>query len=463
MKLKPFQRLALNEIDWFDGRALLALDMGLGKTLLALWYLFLHTKTRLAVVVCPASVKYHWQREASSLGLRSKVLEGRSAFPLDVSNVQLIIVNYDILSDWVPYLRECDPNAVIIDECQYIMSPSTVRTAAVLKLCNRVPKILALSGTPLLNTPIDTYTTLNLLRPETFRSRFKFARRYCNAVWTHWGWKFSGISHGNELHELLKKTVMVRYRKADVLSDLPSKGREVMPVPLEDYAEYNRALKDFHGWISEAYPKQARRALRAEAMTRTGYLLRLVAQAKMKAVLEWINLFLADTDEKLMVYCIHRLVSSKIQEGCKSQSLLIDGSVTGRNRQDIVDRFIKDRQVRILVGNIQAAGVGIDGLQDACSNAAFAELPWRPGDVTQAEDRLWRIGTTRPVSIFYLVAHGTIEERVCEIIQTKQEAVSTVLDGGSQETDLTVFDQLVNELRAEGFGLPSSVSVARSL
>ena len=105
-----------------------------------------------------------------------------------------------------------------------------------------------------------------------------------------------------------------------------------------------------------------------------------------------------------------------------------------------------DNEVRLLVGNIKAAGVGIDGLQRVCSTMAVAELPWTPGAAVQVEDRLWRIGAIGDVRCVYLVAHGTVEEPLCELLQEKQGVLSATLDGGDCQGDLDIHDQLLMKI-----------------
>ena len=134
-----------------------------------------------------------------------------------------------------------------------------------------------------------------------------------------------------------------------------------------------------------------------------------------------------------------------LQQGCKCRSVVIDGGVTGRRRHDIVRAFQNDRKIRMLIGNIQAAGVGIT--LTAASTVVFCEMAWRPGDHTQAEDRCHRIGTTEPVFCYYLVAHDTVEEKLCKLVQQKQEVLTATLDGRVGGVDLDVYRLLLKELK----------------
>jgi len=339
---------------------------------------------------------------------------------------------------------------VVIDESQMAANPNVKRTKALKALCKRVPHVLALSGTPLVNRPIELQPILQLIRPDLFASRWDYAHRYCAPKWSPWGWQYTGASHLDELHEILSSEVMVRRLKADVMKELPPKTRSVIPVPLSDMNEYRRANLDFAAWLTRLDPVAARRALKAETLTKIGYLLRLAAKLKLPFVIQWINKWLEDCDEKLAVFAIHRQMIEALQEGCKARSVIVDGSVTGRHRHDVVRAFQNDRSIRLLIGNIQAAGVGIT--LTAANTVVFTEVAWRPGDHTQAEDRCHRIGTTEPVFIYYLVGVDTVDEKLCELVQRKQEVLSATLDGRTGETDLDIYSMLIRRLRDDANG-----------
>ena len=338
-------------------------------------------------------------------------------------------------------------DGILVKNCQYTSNHKTLRTRAVKSLCRGVPHVLALSGTPLLNRPIELFPTLQILRPNVFQSRWNFAHAFCNPKLTPWGWDFKGASNTQKLNSLLVEHLMIRRLKPDVLKDLPPKVRQVVPVPIKRPDEYRRAADDFVAWLRRHDPAKAERASRAAAMVRMGYLLRLSARLKLKHVVGWINRFLADGDEKLVVFAVHRKMIEALKRRCNAGSVVIVGGVKGKKRKMLVDQFQNDDKVRLLIGNIRAAGVGIT--LTAASTAVFTELAWQPGAMVQAEDRIHRIGTKGTAFIWYLVAHETIEERLCELLQRKQRVLSTVLDGGSVDGDLDVFDSLLKEMKKE--------------
>jgi SWI/SNF-related matrix-associated actin-dependent regulator 1 of chromatin subfamily A len=459
MKAKPFKYQKEGVLDMEDfleiaGGALLADDMGLGKTLQALWLLKRSKVAPMfpAVVVCPSSVKYNWEHEAAThVGLRAQVLEGRTppSGELDLKLVpKLLIINPDILKNWLPYLLRIGLKTLILDECQYFTNIKAQRTKAAVLLARAVPYRIALSGTPLTNRPSELWPTLHMLRPDTFPSFFSFAQDYCAPKRTPWGWDYSGAENIPQLHALLKRSCMIRRLKEDVLHDLPSKVRRVVPMEIDSPADYTHATVDFLGWLRENHGKgKAMAASRAMAVTRIGYLLRLAARLKAKAVVRWCNAWLEEyPGEKLVVFGIHQAMIKVLQRRLKAPHVTVDGSVTGRRRQLAVDTFVRDPKCRVFIGNIRAAGTGVDGLQKVCSTLAFAEVWWRPGDHIQAEDRIYRIGQGNVAWINYLVAGGTIEEDLCRIIQAKQIVIRSTLDGQAQESDLDIFDQLISTL-----------------
>ncbi|MFW6172004.1 MAG: helicase-related protein, partial [Planctomycetota bacterium] len=253
---------------------------------------------------------------------------------------------------------------------------------------------------------------------------------------------FKGAANLDELHRRLRCGVMIRRLKADVLHQLPPKFRRVLPVELSNRDEYEQANSNFATWLKENYRGKATRSLRAAAVTKIGYLLRLTGRLKCKAVVRWANRFLRETDEKLILYAVHRKMIAALARRVRAKHVIVDGSVTGRMRKAAVDQFQGDANTRLLIGNLQAGGVGLT--LTASSTVGFAELYWRPADHVQAEDRIHRIGQENDCWINYLVAGGTIEETLCRVIQEKQQVLNSVLDGRPVE-DLDVWDQLIKE------------------
>lgn len=458
-KLYAYQEKGVELIDQFGGRALLADDMGLGKTIQSLWWARHHMpKGSTIVVVCPASVKWNWQREAAAhVNMRAEILSGLNP-PVDSLREGCIyIVNYDILSGgrkkqkhrWLDLLRELQPDLVIVDECHYIKTMTAKRTKAVQSLCRIAPHVIMISGTPLTNRPAELFPAVNILCPEDFPSFRQYAWRYCNPKRTHWGWDLRGAANLDELHQRLTDCCMIRRRKADVLKDLPAKTRTVVPMELSsaDASEYRKAEREFLIWLRKISPQKARSASMAEYLVKRGYLKRLAGMLKQRQVISWLEDFLEQTDEKLIFFGVHKKFLKPIYLHFKHLAVHVDGNVTGMKRQVAFDLFTKNKSKRLLVGNIHAAGCGWNG--QVANHVAFGELDWVPGTHTQAEDRTHRIGQTRGVMCHYLVSKGTIEEKLCSILQEKQKILSEILDGHNN-VELDIMLKLEKMLLEDG-------------
>lgn len=451
LRTRPFQYQidCHREIEDLNGIALVALPPGAGKSLTSLLFLHSHQKEiDVTVVVCPASVKWVWEGEARKhLGLRTEILEGKTArTDLIHPKTRMFIVNYDILGSWLPFLSSLKPKLIIGDECHYVSSYTARRSVYFRELCRGVPYILALSGTPLVNRPKELWNILNILRPKRWRNRFSFCHRYCGARFIFGRWDFRGASHLPELHRKLHQSVLVRRKEEEIFAQLPPRSRFVVPLDISNKKEYDKAVSDFAGWLRETNPGRASRAIKAERMVKLGYCLRLAAQGKLAAVTEWIDNFL-DGGKKLLVFGIHDKVLTHLEERYQRICVRVDGSVTGKTRQKCFDQFNKVAKTRLLLGNIDAAGVGWSC--SSTSDVAIIELPYSPGKLTQAEKRIHGVGrglAGQRARSWLLIAHGTLEERLCEMLQRKQKNISRVLDGQKTRNDLEIFDQLLLEL-----------------
>lgn len=458
LALLPYQRAgvayALARRD-----TLLADEMGLGKTVQAVALANAAGLDRVAVI-CPASLKVNWSREWARWSTRPAPIHVGNGTPtpwdiLFPLGPGVLIVNYDILNKWRPVLMDARLDLLVLDEAHYLKTPKAQRTVNVLGKWDRSPaKVvepipakhrLALTGTPLLNRPIEAWGICHAFAPDTFRSWRTYATRYCAGYQSQWGWDVSGSSNLDELQRLLRETIMVRRLKADVLTELPPKRRAVVPLPTngaQAVVDAERSGYDAHqarlahlrlaveqaeaSEDPEAYA-QAMLALRKgaqEAFEAISELRHLVALAKVPAVID----VLKDATEQGKVICFahHRDVVAAIAGAFGSQAVVITGDTPQANRQVAVDRFQNDPDIRLFVGNMRAAGVGLT--LTASSHVVFAELDWTPSNVTQAEDRAHRIGQTDSVLVQHLVLEGSLDATMARMLVEKQDVIDRALD-----------------------------------
>lgn len=451
----PFQKIGARKIQKFGGRAVLADSMGLGKTLQVYLWIKWYLEAGPVVVVCPATLKEHWRREClDCVDMNPKVLDGRTPPPrgLRISPDRLYIINPDIFGEpsnpdsWVNYLKSINPQLVVLDESHYYKTKDSKRTKAAKHLCDGVPHVVAVSGTPLTNRPAELWSVLNIVRPELFDNFWAYGSRYCAPQRTPWGWKYTGATHLDELHAILKKTCMIRRLKEDVLDDLPDKTRVVVPLKLSNRKEYDEAEGNFIRWLMKYSKSKAHKAAKSERLVQMGYLRRLSANLKLPAAVNWLDDYLEESDGKLLVFGIHKAVVRKLHEKYRKISVLVDGEVANKDRQRAIDSFNRDKSSRFFFGNVQAAGVGWSCT--SASTVAFLEFPWTPGEVTQAEDRIHGIGrgTGAKAVIYSLVAENTIEEKLVKLLAQKQQVLSHTLDGDAGAGGFDLLDRLTESL-----------------
>jgi len=426
--LYPFQQLGVAFIERNKGRALIADEMGLGKTIQALAWLQLHLELRPVIIVTPASLKLNWERETFKWigNVKMAVLSGTTPYILQ-KDLEIIIINYDILQYWVSELLRLNPQILITDECHYYKSNRAQRTRAVKLLAKRMSHIIALSGTPIINRPIEAFNALKIIDPYLFPDYWYFVNRYCNAKHTGFGLDVNGASNTRELHQILTSSIMIRRLKRDVLTELPPKTYSFIPIELSNSDEYAKAERDYIAFVLEQKGLEAaRRASNAVAFAKTEGLKQLAVKGKLNGVIKWVQEFL-EVEQKLVVFATHRFVIEKLYNKFGEIAARLEGGMTENQKQQAVDTFQKDSKKRLFIGNIQAAGTGIT--LTASSNVAFIELPWSPGVLVQAEDRCHRIGQRDNVTVHYLLAKGTIEEKIVNILDKKRIILDSILDG----------------------------------
>jgi len=425
--LFPYQSEGVSFIDAHNGRALIADEMGLGKTIQALAWLQLHPEARPAVIVTPASLKLNWEREARQWMTLPDTHVVFGSFPYELRSM-ITIINYDIVTRWVSTILESKPKVIILDECHLIKNDKALRTRAVQQLARSIPNIITLSGTPMLSRPAELYNALNLVCPALFNNKWHYYQRYCGAHRGPFGWNFNGATHTKELHDILTSSCMLRRLKVDVLPQLPPKISSFVPMELDSVEEYRSAERDFIDYIQRTRGNEAaRRASRAEAFARVEVLKQVVAAQKLNSVLHWIDEFLSE-DIKLVVFAHHNDIVEQIYQAFAPIAVRYDGTLSAQAKEQAKDRFQTDPNVRLFIGSLKAAGIGLT--LTAASHVAFVELPWTASDLDQCTDRLHRIGqAATSVNIYYLLATDTIEEHVAAIVDGKRTTFDAVMDG----------------------------------
>jgi len=274
----------------------------------------------------------------------------------------------------------------------------------------------------MINRPIEGFPIVKAIDPTIFPDFWTYAQRYCGATHNGYGWDFGGATNKTELHHKLTQRVMIRRKKQDVLPELPPKLFAHIPIELDNRVEYNMAHDGFVDFLGGTQTTSG-----AEHLVRIENLKQLAIAGKINAAIEWISNFLDEGEEKLVVFTTHRATVERLMDEFGDIAVMVQGGMSTRGRDFVVQAFQNDPEIRLFVGNIQAAGTGLT--LTAASNVAFLELPWTPGELVQAEDRCHRIGQEDTVNVWYLLAHDTIDEDIAALLDKKRVVLDAIIDG----------------------------------
>jgi len=422
---------------------LLADEMGVGKTIQAIGVINADPTIQSVLIVCPAVMRLVWKRELGHWLSRPCTI-GVVGIDQNVADKKIIICNYDRLSTRWLQARLAGHlwDLAILDESHFCKSPAARRTRLATSI--QAKRRMALSGTPLLNHPTELLPILTWLDPLTWpKSKwFEFGQRHGGAIFNGFAWQYTGATNLDELSGKLRSTVMIRRTKAEVLPDLPAKFRAIVELEQEDdiaqlvNAEL-RAFERFEAAIERAEPgdpgdNDYTRAVKelkpvwSKERDNLAIARRETAIAKVPYVLTFVSEALAAASNKIVLWCHHRAVAFELAKGLAAfNPVLMLGGMPPLDRQKAIDKFQADPRVRVFVGGITAAGIGIS--LTAASHCVFAELSWVPAEISQAEDRLHRIGAKDNVLVQHLVMSGSLDAIMARRLLKKQAITDAVL------------------------------------
>ena len=444
-------------------RVLLADEMGLGKTVQCIAAIDKICKHDMSVlIVCPKSVMGVWESELNQWLESPLILQIASpkSFPFP-SNGSITLINYDICNKFRDELQVREYDVLICDEAHYLKSMTAKRTLAVLgngEHTNpgiRAEHLWLLTGTPVLNRPVELYPLLRAVAPDQFADFDAFANQYCDPKRVprgrfHSVVEYSGASNLAELSQRLEPHMLRRY-KMEILAQLPPKFRSCVCLTGTNVAELERerlrsivaaatlsrgdsSKADLESFGSEASdlisylgkcagldledPANRNRVMGSLATVRME-----TALAKVDPAIELLQDIVSL--QKVVVFAHHREVILALMERFGDQAVCVMGGTDMEARSLAVRRFQEDQDVRIFVGSIRAAGVGLT--LTAASHVVFLELDWSPGVMSQAEDRCHRVGQLGSVQVQYYVFKDTIDEWIAKSLLYKQSTIDQIL------------------------------------
>lgn len=417
--------------------AILGDDMGLGKTKQAI-IAAREVANGPFLIICPATLKGNWGLEIrdEEPGADVHIVDGNEK-PLAVRNPKTgrvetfrrgsfsangrgrwIVVNYDILSKHREELLKVKWAVAMLDEAHYIKNNSgraqqvlgrraqpRKQLEAITGLLTSFSRVYLLTGTPIMNRPVDLFNLLKAVRHDLSKSFMRFAYRYCAAWSNGWGLDTSGASNLEELAENIADKFLQR-KKEDEL-DLPEKTRQFMASDFD---------REEYGYLEGLF-------MEGLSIGELSHLRQQLAISKVASTIEQVEAIL-ETGHKAIVFSNFTEPLHQAMHHFGPAAVLVDGSVSQVNRNSAVDAFQNDPNVTVFVGQVKAAGVGLN--LTAATYVVFNDYDWVPANHHQAEDRAYRIGQHNAVTVTYMHADETLDDDLRDVLLGKAEIIGAI-------------------------------------
>jgi superfamily II DNA or RNA helicase len=458
--LRPYQEEGFTWLtrlaEWGVG-ACLADDMGLGKTVEALALILHRASQGPTLVAAPTSVCANWVSEAqrfaptlrpvrfgiSDLGRRDQVLKALGPF-------DLAICSYTLLQQEVDALKDVKFATIVLDEAQAIKNAATKRSSAAMSLTSGFRMIC--TGTPIENRLAELWNLFRFINPGLLGSEDRFHERFVRPI------EIERDQHARHILKSLVQPFILRRIKSQVLEDLPPRTETMRLVELspEERALHEslrqRALERLEG-VRDMAPGHAHIQVLAELMKlrRCCCNPRLVMPAcgltgsKLEAFAELVDELL-ENQHKALVFSQFVDHLTLLREHLDKQGIryqYLDGQTPPKTRQKRIDAFQNGEGDLFLI-SLKAGGLGLN--LTAADYVIHMDPWWNPAVEDQASDRAHRIGQTRPVTIYRLVAADTIEEKIVQLHHAKRDLADSLLEGTDTAHTLTA-DELIDLLR----------------
>jgi SNF2 family DNA or RNA helicase len=465
-KTNPFD----HQIEGFEfglkyDRFLLGDEQGLGKTKQVIDIAVAKKLSRgykHCLIICGVNgLKWNWKSEidthsnesahilGAKINSKGKEVIGSSKDKLaDLNKLPkdyFLITNVESLRDQdiLKKVKELVQNGQIemaaIDEIHKCKNPASQQGKAILQV-NPETRI-AMTGTPLMNTPLDLYIVLKWLGFEK-HSFFQFKKHYC-VMGGYGGYEVVGYKNLGELQSNLE-SLMLRRLKKDAL-DLPEKFHSIEYVEMSSkqakiYNEVKQEIKEQIDKIKVSNNPLAQLIRLRQATGFTGILSSQIKESAKLDRLEEIVEELVANGEKAIIFSNWTDMTGPAMERLRRfNPAIITGEIKDRKEQQ--ERFMTDPRCKVIIGTIGAMGAGIT--LTAASTVIFLDSPWNRANKEQAEDRAHRIGTASNINIITLVCKDTIDERIEELINKKGAMADVLVDGKVDLNKSEVIDYLL--------------------
>lgn len=435
-QIESIEKLVANQ------KYILADDMGLGKTTSTI-IAALETGVKKILIVCPASLKINWQREIENYTDRSThIVDGKKWEDAD-----FMIINYDILKNFHDLKKVKESvilnygfDLVVVDEAHFIQNKQAQRTKIANDICKKVGRVWLLTGTPMTSRPINYYNLLDLVDSPVAYNWMAYAIRYCEGYQFNVGnrkvWNLNGAANLEELRDRTKSHVLRRL-KEDIL-DLPDKI--ITPVFLRlKSKQYEALMGEYFDW----YEKSEESSSLTVQFSKLMKVRQIIAEEKIENTIE-VAENIIEQGKKVIIFTNFTDTLNKIADHFGKQAVRLDGSTSKPQRQYAVDQFQENEKIKVFVGNLKAAGVGLT--LTAGEAVIMNDLSFVPSDHSQAEDRAYRYGQKSNVSVYYPIFENTIEGIIYDILANKKNIFETVMGDNLDKAD--VVEEMMNRINS---------------
>jgi SWI/SNF-related matrix-associated actin-dependent regulator 1 of chromatin subfamily A len=435
------QKIAIEKLAG-SKRFILADDMGLGKTTSTI-IASLETGSKKMLIVCPASLKINWQREIENYSDRSVfICEGKKFS----TEHDFVIINYDILKNFhdpkskePTLLEQCNFDLVILDEAHMISNAQAQRTKIINSFVKKINRVWLLTGTPMTSRPMNYYNLLSIIESPVAQNWMAYAIRYCQGYQFKAGnrkvWNVTGASNLEELRDRTSKQILRRL-KEEVL-DLPDKI--ITPVYLRlQSKEYENLMGEYYDWYDRNPDESSSLTVQFSKLMKVR---KVIANEKTKQTIEFAENIL-EQGKKVIIFTNFTDSLQTIYQHFKKQAVYLDGSCSNSVRQQAVDSFQNDDKIKVFVGNLKAAGVGLT--LTSAEVVIMNDLSFVPAEHAQAEDRAYRYGQKSNVLVYYPLYENTIEGVIYDILNKKKEIIRTVMGDQIPENVGDVAEEILN-------------------
>jgi len=424
-------------------RFILADDMGLGKTTATI-IAALETGSKKILIICPASLKINWQREIENYSDRPVYIAEGKKFSTESD---FVIVNYDILKNFHDtdpkkkngsILNQSNFDLVILDEAHMISNPQAQRTKIINHFVKDIKRVWLLTGTPMTSRPMNYYNLLNIIESPVAQNWMAYAIRYCQGYQFMAGrrkvWNVTGASNLEELRDRTSKQILRRL-KEDVL-DLPDKI--ISPVYLRlKSKEYEELMGEYYDWFDNKKDESSSLTVQFSKLMKVR---KVIANEKTKQTIEFVE-NIVEQGKKVIIFTNFTDTLQTIYQHFGKQAVYLDGSCSKPHRQNAVDEFQENDKIKVFVGNLKAAGVGLT--LTAAEVVIMNDLSFVPAEHAQAEDRAYRYGQKSNVLVYYPLYENTIEGSVYDILNRKKEIIRTVMGDQQPENVGDVVEEIL--------------------